>query len=244
LRKRWKQENSLLASKLFPKLFPGMLGGSPVAKRSRVEHKEPATMPRSLELTWDKARKRWKKFYKGKQYYFPFGKSKADTVGYAKALDAWKQKKAEVDAIPEADPALDKWERFIAAAIIQQRECEREDTPANRQRWDFLKGLVDSYRFFHREGVPYAGGEDEGEERLPIVGVADEGSPPPWVDRTEEDLLPPDATVGGNIERFLAGKQRLVEKGKLSHGHFGVLRVCLDDFANTVGSTSMPRPVR
>ncbi len=27
-------------------------------------------MPRKLQLTWDKSSKRWKKFYRGKQYYF------------------------------------------------------------------------------------------------------------------------------------------------------------------------------
>jgi len=54
-------------------------------------------MARKLELTWDKSKKRWKKFYKGRQYYFPFGENKTDTEGYKLALDAWKKKKLELD---------------------------------------------------------------------------------------------------------------------------------------------------
>ncbi len=45
-------------------------------------------MARRLELSWDKNRKRWKKVYRGKQYYFPFGESKADMAARSLANQA------------------------------------------------------------------------------------------------------------------------------------------------------------
>jgi len=54
-------------------------------------------MARKYELTWDKHKKRWKKFYKGRQYYLGSGESKTDQAAYQLALDAWRKKKTELD---------------------------------------------------------------------------------------------------------------------------------------------------
>jgi integrase len=53
---------------------------------------------RNRELTWEKGRNRWRKKYRGRVYVFPFGKSKSDEHGYQAALEAWHEKKAELDA--------------------------------------------------------------------------------------------------------------------------------------------------
>lgn len=59
-------------------------------------------MPRKWELTWQVGTGgrsgRWRKKYKGKTFYFPFGTSKSDLDGYQQAITAWERKKAEVDA--------------------------------------------------------------------------------------------------------------------------------------------------
>lgn len=48
-------------------------------------------MPRKRELTWHKARKCWKRTYKGRTYYFAKGqcKGKTDEAGYQQALHEW-----------------------------------------------------------------------------------------------------------------------------------------------------------
>lgn len=63
-------------------------------------------MGRRYELTWEKARKRWKKKYRGEQFYFPFGESKTDVEGYRLALEAWKNLKQQLDGTNDRD--LDK----------------------------------------------------------------------------------------------------------------------------------------
>ena len=54
-------------------------------------------MARSRLLTWDKSRKRWKKKHRGRQFYFAFGDSKTDEVGYTMALEAWNDLKTTLD---------------------------------------------------------------------------------------------------------------------------------------------------
>ena len=65
-------------------------------------------MPRRLELTWQPGaggrKGRWKKKYRGKSYYFGHGRSKSDRDGYARAVQAWRRLKEELErAMPPAD---------------------------------------------------------------------------------------------------------------------------------------------
>ena len=59
-------------------------------------------MPRKFVLTWQpgsgQRRGRWRKRYRGQVLYFPFGTCKTDSEGYRQAMDAWKQRKTEIDA--------------------------------------------------------------------------------------------------------------------------------------------------
>jgi len=50
-------------------------------------------MGRKYELTWDKSKKRWKKYYRGVQYYFRSGTNKTDTEGYQLALGRLEEEK-------------------------------------------------------------------------------------------------------------------------------------------------------
>ena len=84
-------------------------------------------MPRRIELTWQPGsagrQGRWRKKYKGRTLYFPFGSSKSDIEGYRHAMEAWKKKKDEIDAEEAMRPkphqelyeaALDEWGQVLA----------------------------------------------------------------------------------------------------------------------------------
>lgn len=60
-------------------------------------------MPYKIELTWHGARNCWKKYYRGKHYYFGKGscRGKSDMTGYKLALEEWKAKKHELDGMPD-----------------------------------------------------------------------------------------------------------------------------------------------
>lgn len=194
-------------------------------------------MPRKHELTWDKASKRWKKYYKGKQYYFRHGESKTDAAGYLKALNAWQDRKREIDNASTESPHIRKWDEFIAEAMVQQRQCERNDTPKNRERWLYLAGLIGTYKHLKDEGVDWFG--DLSESALPIIGIdRDElESPPPWQEYNPGVEISPQRTIEGNVERFMSQKKQQVERKEQSHGHFDLLRCCLANFTKYVGGS-------
>lgn len=91
-------------------------------------------MPRKRELTWQEGsgrrKGRWRKWYKGTAYYFPYGTSKSDTAGYKQALKAWKAKKAEVDA-EEANrpkPHQEDYERAVEEwGLVLQWSLDHDD---------------------------------------------------------------------------------------------------------------------
>jgi integrase len=81
-------------------------------------------MPKIIQLSWQPGvgnrEGRWKKFYRGKAYYFPGGKGKSDREGYDAAWAAWESLKAKIDRDAprqyqrEYDAAIDRWEQVLA----------------------------------------------------------------------------------------------------------------------------------
>jgi integrase len=65
-------------------------------------------MPRKVNLTWQPGTGgragRWRKKYKGRVVYLPFGRSKSDVEGYKQALKAFKHRKTEIDAEQALQP--------------------------------------------------------------------------------------------------------------------------------------------
>jgi integrase len=65
-------------------------------------------VPRKIELTWQPGTGgragRWRKKHKGRVVYLPFGSSRSDIEGYRQALEAWKHRKAEIDAEEASKP--------------------------------------------------------------------------------------------------------------------------------------------
>lgn len=199
-------------------------------------------MPRRIELTWDKHSKRWKKFYKGTQYYFRFGKSKDDKQGYVQALEAWRRKKAELDGTRYADSDLSKWQQLIATAYMLQQKCEQKDTPDNRRRWSFIDEMRTNYQALLDRGIPFddeALTIDKGRQggKLPIVAESGGWEPPPWEasETATVEAIEDDATVEGCVSRYLKRKQQLVERGEFAAGHYDTIRICLADFAKRIG---------
>jgi len=81
-------------------------------------------MPRNYKLTWQPGSAgrvgRWRKKYKRRSYYFPGGRGKTDREAYETALEAWEEKKREIDASTpkpyqaEYEKEIRKWELILA----------------------------------------------------------------------------------------------------------------------------------
>ncbi len=199
-------------------------------------------MPRRWELTWDKTNKRWKKYYKGRQYYFPFGSCKADRAGYLQALEAWRKKKAEIDGEEARTPLSEESRRLWEAHLERLREgmerLKEEDTYHNRDAWLRAAEAVQETLRKISEGVNHPVAELMHREHLP--GKPNRPLPekppgkPPWED-APEDAGPEDTTIAGNVGRFLERKKEQVERGERSHGRYDALRVALESFTTFAG---------
>ncbi len=81
-------------------------------------------MPKAIKLSWQpgtgRRAGRWKKFYKGRMYFFPAGSGKSDMKAYDAAWASWVTLKAKIDAEApkkheaDYDAAIDVWEKVLA----------------------------------------------------------------------------------------------------------------------------------
>ena len=213
-------------------------------------------MARKYELTWDKSKKRWKKFYKGRQYYFPFGDNKSDPEGYQLALDAWRKKKTEIDT----DRQRNKPRRKEYEAAIKGRQdlaiwC--------RQNGDFEQGqilqaeadhLLD--RFNKLDEPPALAGE-EADPLTPIIREYNrkkhEEDPDAWKipsygsteyaelravwnDRLKQlQQVATEKTVGAAIKSFMDRKEAKAKAGEMTAGYCAGLHAHLGRFQGWIG---------
>ena len=109
-------------------------------------------MPRKTELTWQAGtggrQGRWRKKYRGRVCYFPFGRSKSDLEGYKQAFQAWLEKKSEIDAEEalrpkahqtEYDGAIENWTIVLQWSVENQDE---EHTKLARRKIEQLKSRL------------------------------------------------------------------------------------------------------
>jgi len=182
-----------------------------------------------LELTWHKSLKRWRKRYKGRDYYFAFGSSKGDVAGYDRALAAWREKKAELE---RAKPQQAQYSLAL-------------DTLAMMRDW------------YTREGDET--GVRETAERIGMLQAALGTDNPPPLEQWQEPLgmLPPETraiwadrfreinrhqseskqeySVDSNVATFLHDKRVKSNLGELSLGRLDNYRLYLHNFIKWFG---------
>lgn len=102
---------------------------------------------KKYKLTWAKDKGRWKKYYKGRQWYLGKGQSKDDYASYQAALDEWKTLKARIDQVEgETRPRQDALLKAIALRekIIAFAELEKDDATKLevQKELDFLRNQI------------------------------------------------------------------------------------------------------
>lgn len=109
-------------------------------------------MPRKTELTWQAGtggrQGRWRKKYRGRVCYFAYGRSKSDIEGYKQALNAWQQKKDEIDAEEARRPKAhqDQYEHSIERWTLILQWCvengDQEHAELARRKVEQLKARL------------------------------------------------------------------------------------------------------
>ncbi len=206
-------------------------------------------MATKYRLSWRSSEKRWRKRYKGKDYYFPAPEGKV--ASYQRCLAEWKRKKAEIDSAEEETADKKAWQLVLDQIEQKMAQLEQEDRESNRKEWLYWRGALQTIQEAIQRGEPYFYDQCQAEEtdlsnpkEVPIVvperepvGIGlKKSEPPPWesMGRIPEEHEP-EATIGGNIRRFLERKQGQVERGERSHGRYDALRVALESFCTFAG---------
>ncbi|MDB5350167.1 MAG: hypothetical protein JWN86_1414 [Planctomycetota bacterium] len=185
-------------------------------------------MARTLKLTWDKAGSRWKKIYKGRVLYFPFGTGKSDSLGYKRALEEFTRKRAEIDSRTEAQkPHRDAYEEAIGLRRNMLDwiglEAERLDTDPDLKAWRerLLAEVGRLEADFARPSPP----ELNRPGGLRVDPIADEkpGVVLTWLDRlgsirshkrwAQDDI--PAHTVATAVDEYLRNQKTRAESGQI-----------------------------
>lgn len=202
-------------------------------------------MGTTYRLSWrdpDQKRKqaaRWRKRYRGKDYYFAINDGETKESSYRRCWAEWLRKKQAIDVgAEESKPYAVGLRKLISRAQDQMAVLAREDTPANRERWRTLAGQVSMYREWLDFGQsPIDGLDPENPQDFWSLGPHDEHltqeeyerlQPPPW--EKNPQTIEPELTLEGNVKRFLQRKESQAAKGQRSHGHYDQLRVGLTAF--------------
>ena len=206
-------------------------------------------MATKYQLSWRASEKRWRKRYKGKDYYFAAPEGKV--ASYQRCLAEWKRKKAEIDRADEETADKKAWELVLDQIEAKMAQLEQEDQEEHRKDWLYWRQALVAVKEAIKRGEPYFYDEEQGQEtdlndpvQVPIV-VPDieplgtglkKGEPPPWelMERTPEEPEP-ETTIAGNVASFLERKKGQVERGERSHGRYDALRVALESFTTFAG---------
>jgi len=188
-------------------------------------------MPRSrYKLSWRERERRWRKRYRGRDYYFPLKDGETKATSYGRCWAEWQRLKAKIDTTPDQDAR--QWQVLIDRATDELVTLQSEDTPVNRERWSFIYSMRRQYELCRDRGVPYYFDDDPKAIDFPIMWShgGDEG--PPWADMTITRTTKPETRLPTAIDDFLSEKKREVDHGELSIGRWDVLRRALTDFSD------------
>jgi integrase len=195
-------------------------------------------MPRAaLELTWIKTSRRWRKRYKRREFFFPFGTSKTDKEGYKQALAAWEAKKAEIDGQPK--PNQEQYEKAISRNE-QMRDWFRRN--GDQDGVAAVAATIDQLKADLRKPEP----PELDQFDLHPTNRGSEVGRAVWADRLardEKESGKKDSTVGAAIESFLDRQESQVIGKQRTAGRYGNLSASLKHFKGWFGINNDVREI-
>jgi integrase len=214
-------------------------------------------MARKRELTWDKTNKRWKRKYRGRQFYFRYGKSKTDRAGYDRAVEEWHSLKTEIDTkAQENKPHRQEYEMAVKLRqdVCQYCLLEGQTELDDDFGWD-IKKLHDTLQ---RQIVTLRNWFDRVKPRelnlpdtLPVnpldslnMTIAEKIE---WGERLDSlkdhqrwtQQAEPGETVSDNIDSFLAFQKQRATSAQISGTHFTSMQDRLKVFRAFTGHTAI-----
>jgi len=154
---------------------------------------------------------RWRKKYHGQTFYF--------NGNYAEALEAWKVKRDELEATPQASEDLPPLSSGVVEYIRQMNQGKTEAE---------IQALLDTE--LHRD-VKY---------KRTLARMAQDVERNERIIAQHEEANQQGKTLEALVQRFLDGKQAEVEAGDLSVDRWGALKTGLTHFLKFAGNEQPP----
>jgi integrase len=205
-------------------------------------------MATEFKMSWrDEQGGRWRKRYRGRDYYFPRLPNETKATSYRRCWDAWLAKKAEIDR--ETDwylPHRRAYEANLSKVRSMLTKLEAVDSIENRKLWEWWYAQLCTYQYLIQERIPYPfpseGAKTQDPSTLPLElgggqnlemeGVDD---PAPWEKVTLPEL-DVSKTVRGLVDRFTEKVKHDFELGRGSIGRYTKLTYALEPFVKFSGS--------
>jgi integrase len=183
-------------------------------------------MPRVLHMTWEKARRRWRKMYKGKVYTVSpreLGCNPTMVDGIGAANEWWEKKKAELDG-RERKPRPGT--PAAQLAILEAYAGRKLDSP--EEQLAAALAMREEYGANPPEGLAEAvlGPERVARIRAGIGNLLD------------APAAPPERTVGRLVETWLQQEASRVRAGKVGLSRANMNKVCLKHFEDWIGAAT------
>lgn len=194
-------------------------------------------MATNYRMTWRPEQGgRWRKRYKGRDYYFPRNPGESKEGSYRRCWGEWQAKKEELD---QTQTKAEPWSRALTVLIDRTKarlaEIQQEDSLESRERWSLWAGQLAVYEEMLRNGVDVLADGDDPENPIPFLGGGPDlmDDPPPW--EQSQVVSVSEESIAANVKRFLSRKEAQASRGERSSGRVEVLRVGLTAFVEHVG---------
>lgn len=209
-------------------------------------------MAKKYKLTWHKQTKRWRKRYKGKDYYFPFGTSKTDEKGYKLALESWEHLKGELDGDHERDfkRAVELRERILSWYWDSDDPVAFGLPPTEYYDWDReFEQVIQEELAEIEENERKARSLSLAQLQIhidPLYGQSEEVKriwreryPALMEDRTQQtDQQPQFITASRHIDAFLKIQKMRAKSGQITVAHLQTLNARFESIRTFLGNTT------
>lgn len=176
-------------------------------------------MATQYRLSYLTRERRWKKYYRGKQYYFPLLEGETKETSYHRVLDEWERKKTRLDLDDYTrSPAYSYWHQMLEEALPYLDHAKQSGNRiAYQQAHEFV--TIAQVSMDQKRPLP-SEMDDAARQRYMEHDAALQG-PAPW-DAPQPD---PDKTVGGAVKRFLDIREQMYKSKQKSAARYdGIVR--------------------
>ena len=214
-------------------------------------------MPRTYMMSYRKNERRWRKKHHGRVKNFPLLVGERKTTSYErcwKTCQRWMEQIDREDAAAKVDPAVRRWERNVHILVDRMMETAADDSLEARQEhvrlhtqllnlyraalpFDPERDLPDDPGFWQDDAAVQRATTElwEDKQNFPTIPEREIAAVIPPLSQIGAKSIPAKDTIGGHLDRYLAGRQAESDAGQLSRNRVVLTRRYLTEALEVIG---------